>query len=164
MAAYIALLRKDPDSDYGVEFPDFPGCVTAGSTLEEAAAMAREALAFHVEGMIADGEDLPAPSSPYDLKRDGRSIAFLVELPEPADRTMRVNITLPASTLAKIDAFAEQEGYTRSGLITRAAERMISAGAAPEPKVKAKKKAKSGHGKSARRPGGRGRAKSAHAA
>ena len=30
MVAYIALLRKDRASDYGVEFPDFPGCVTAG--------------------------------------------------------------------------------------------------------------------------------------
>ncbi len=34
--SYIALLRKDEGSDYGVEFPDFPGCVTAGKTLEEA--------------------------------------------------------------------------------------------------------------------------------
>jgi hypothetical protein len=33
MTSYIALLRKDVDSDYGVEFPDFPGCVTAGTTL-----------------------------------------------------------------------------------------------------------------------------------
>ena len=49
MRTYIALLRKDPDSDYGVDFPDFPGCVTAGSTLEEARAMAEEALAFHIE-------------------------------------------------------------------------------------------------------------------
>ena len=43
MATYIALLRKDPDSDYGVDFPDFPGCVTAGTDLDEASASAREA-------------------------------------------------------------------------------------------------------------------------
>ena len=40
---YIALLRKEADSDYGVEFPDLPGCVTAGISLDDAAAMAREA-------------------------------------------------------------------------------------------------------------------------
>ena len=35
MTAYIALLRKDQGSDYGMGFPDFPGCVTAGTTLED---------------------------------------------------------------------------------------------------------------------------------
>jgi predicted RNase H-like HicB family nuclease len=44
-----------------VSFPDFPGCITAGSTLEEAREMAQEALAFHVRGLIEDGEALPRP-------------------------------------------------------------------------------------------------------
>lgn len=56
MTAYIALLRKDPGSDYGVDFPDFPGCVTAGKTLEDARRMAAEALALQVEGMLEDRE------------------------------------------------------------------------------------------------------------
>ena len=43
MTTYIGLLRKDPDSDFGVDFPDFPGCITAGTTIEEAVVMAREA-------------------------------------------------------------------------------------------------------------------------
>jgi predicted RNase H-like HicB family nuclease len=50
-------------SDFGVEFPDFPGCVTAGTTLEEARRLAAEALALHVAGMQKDGEPLPPPSS-----------------------------------------------------------------------------------------------------
>jgi len=62
MTAYIALRRKDIDSDFGVEFPDFPGCVTAGATLEEARQMADEALRLHVERMIEDQRALPAPS------------------------------------------------------------------------------------------------------
>ena len=40
---YIAYLHKDRDSDYGVSFPDFPGCITAGKTLDEASRMAAEA-------------------------------------------------------------------------------------------------------------------------
>ena len=36
MRYYIALLHKDPKSDYGVSFPDLPGCITAGRTLDEA--------------------------------------------------------------------------------------------------------------------------------
>jgi len=34
MGSYIALLRKEKDSDIGVDFPDFPGCITVGNTLE----------------------------------------------------------------------------------------------------------------------------------
>jgi predicted RNase H-like HicB family nuclease len=33
---YIAYLHKDKNSDFGVSFPDFSGCITAGSSLEEA--------------------------------------------------------------------------------------------------------------------------------
>ncbi len=63
MTEYVALLHKDDDSDYGVSFPDFPGCVTAGSTLEEARKMAQEALTAHIQLMIEDGDKIPEPSS-----------------------------------------------------------------------------------------------------
>lgn len=84
MAAYIAVIHKAPDSDYGVSFPDFPGCVTAGRSLEEARAMAQEALALHMEGMLEDGEALPEPSSLDSIIADpeNRDGAFvLVEVP-----------------------------------------------------------------------------------
>jgi predicted RNase H-like HicB family nuclease len=67
---YIAYLHKDKNSDYGVSFPDFPGCITAGSTLEEARKMAAEALAMHVTGMRADGEPIPEPSTLDELRGD----------------------------------------------------------------------------------------------
>ena len=57
---YPAVIDKDPDSDYGVVFPDFPGCVSAGSTLDEAVLGAHEALAGHVALMVADGDALPS--------------------------------------------------------------------------------------------------------
>jgi len=63
MRYYIALLHKDPKSDYGVSFPDLPGCITAGRTLDEARAMAVDALALHLQGMIEDGSAIPEPSS-----------------------------------------------------------------------------------------------------
>lgn len=84
MPQYVALLRKDPDSDYGVDFPDFPGCVTAGATLDEARWMAEEALRFHVAGMAEDGEDLPEPHSIDDVMaapENREAVAFLVEIP-----------------------------------------------------------------------------------
>jgi predicted RNase H-like HicB family nuclease len=63
MATYIALLRKDPDSDYGVDFPDFPSCISAGRTPEEARRMAVEALTGHIVFMSEDGDALPEPTS-----------------------------------------------------------------------------------------------------
>ena len=49
MQTYIALVHKEPNSDFGVSFPDLPGCVTAGKTLDEARAFASEALELHLE-------------------------------------------------------------------------------------------------------------------
>ncbi|MBW2343184.1 MAG: type II toxin-antitoxin system HicB family antitoxin, partial [Deltaproteobacteria bacterium] len=44
MANYIAIVHKDPKSDFGVSFPDFPGCITAGKNIDDAKDMAQEAL------------------------------------------------------------------------------------------------------------------------
>ena len=54
MTSYIGLIRKDADSDFGVNFLDFPGCVSAGATLDEARRIAQEALELHVGGMLED--------------------------------------------------------------------------------------------------------------
>jgi predicted RNase H-like HicB family nuclease len=59
---YIAFLHRDQGS-YDVSFPDFPGIITAGRTLEEAQERAPEALQLHVEGMEDDGLPIPEPSS-----------------------------------------------------------------------------------------------------
>ena len=67
---YIAYLHKDADSDFGVSFPDFPGCVTAGKTLEEARRMAGEALMLHIQGLVEDGQEIPDPSGLDDLMDD----------------------------------------------------------------------------------------------
>jgi predicted RNase H-like HicB family nuclease len=82
MTAYIALIRKQPASDYGVEFPDLPGCITAGTTLEDTRRMAREALTFHIAGMLEDGERIPEPSSLDEIMADPNhadSVAVLVD-------------------------------------------------------------------------------------
>jgi predicted RNase H-like HicB family nuclease len=109
MASYIALLRKDPRSDYGVEFPDFPGCITAGRTLEEARRMAAEVLAFHVDAMREDADVIPPPS-PMDAimpdPHDRDAIALLVDLPAKSRRVVRINISLPEDVVQSIDRVA----------------------------------------------------------
>ena len=128
MNHYIALIHKDADSDYGVSFPDFPGVVTAGASLDEARAMAEEALGFHIEGLIEDGEAIPEPSSletvmAEPINRDG--VATLVSVEVRPAKIERVNVTLPADVLAEIDRYAEEHGFTRSGFLTQAAKRAM---------------------------------------
>jgi len=99
-------MRKDPRSDHGVDFPDFPGCVTAGRTLDEARRMATEALAFHVDGMRQDGEPVPPPASMDAVMADRHNrdaVAFLVDLPERARRAIRINVSLPEDVVQSID-------------------------------------------------------------
>ncbi len=59
MTSFIGLIRKDADSDFGVDFPDFPGCVSARATLDEARRMAQEALELHCQRGGVAGPELP---------------------------------------------------------------------------------------------------------
>jgi len=128
---YIALIHKDAGSDYGVSFPDLPGVVTAGSTLDEARDMAAEALALHLEGLAEDGEAIPEPSSLEDVmanKENQDAVATLIAAPAAiAVKSVRVNITLPSDLLEQIDARAEAEGFTRSGFLAQSARKAIAA-------------------------------------
>ncbi len=85
---YTAIIHKDPDSDFGVSFPDFPGCITAGRTLEEAKELAREALRGHVAVMRDGGDPIPDPSSLDTVMRNPEfrgGVAFLVTVDDPAN-------------------------------------------------------------------------------
>src|SRR3712207_4177362 len=63
MTGYIALVHKDEGTSFGVSFPDVPGCISAGETLDEALANAAEALAGHLALMREDGEAEPRARS-----------------------------------------------------------------------------------------------------
>lgn len=132
MPSYIGLIHKEADSDFGVSFPDFPGAITAGKTLDDARAMAEEALALHVEGLTEDGEALPEPSTLEEVMSDPDNrtgVAILVSIKTEQPKAVRVNVTLPEDVLEQIDRYAEAHGFTRSGLLAQAARKLI-AGAA----------------------------------
>ncbi|MBY0507049.1 MAG: type II toxin-antitoxin system HicB family antitoxin [Bryobacteraceae bacterium] len=80
---YIAYLHRDQKSDFGVSFPDFPGCVTAGRTSDEARTMAVEALSLQIQGMLEDGVALPNASMLEALENDPArmgAVAFRVTI------------------------------------------------------------------------------------
>ena len=128
MSNYIGLIHKEAASDYGVSFPDFPGCVSAGVTLDEARVGAEEALALHIEGMVEDGDAIPEPTSLEDVMSDPENrdgVAILVKTPQFDQRSIRVNVTFPEDVLKQIDSFAQEAGFTRSGFLAVAARHEI---------------------------------------
>jgi predicted RNase H-like HicB family nuclease len=121
---YIAYLHKNKGSDFGVSFPDFPGCITAGKTLDEAHRMAAEALGLHIAGMVEDGDKIPAPSMLDSLADDPamkNAVAFLVHVDPETERTVRVNITAREKQLEEIDRLAKEAGMTRSAYMVQSA-------------------------------------------
>ena len=85
---YVDIISKEPDSCYGVTFPDFPGCVSAGNTPEQAQDNAQEALAFHIKGMREDGDKLPVPTpiekiDVASIAKDERAYLIFVTINRP---------------------------------------------------------------------------------
>ena len=128
MTVFIALLRKDPTSDFGVDFPDFPGCVTAGSTVDEAVAMAREALGGHIEAMQEAGYEIPEPSTLDAVlanRHNRKTVPILVPLDLPG-KPVRVNVIVPDRDLKAIDRYAKRHGMSRSGFLVAAARQAMT--------------------------------------
>jgi predicted RNase H-like HicB family nuclease len=125
MMNYPIVIHKDRKSDYGVTVPDLTGCFSAGSTVDEAIAMAREAIELHLEGIIEEGLPIPAPGSIEQHRQnpdyaDGTWAVVSVDQATLRVRAKRINITMPERILDAVDRFAEKRGETRSGLLVRA--------------------------------------------
>ena len=106
--------------------------MSAGDTIDEAIRRGIEALAFHVEGMIQDGESIPEPRAVQDIEaepdlaewRDG-AVICLVPLIFDKGSPRRVNISLDYGLLRAIDQEARQRGMTRSAFLSSAARNEI---------------------------------------
>jgi len=128
MKTYIALLRKEEGSSYGVDFPDFPGCVTGGETMDVAYREAPEALQFHVKGVLEDGEEIPDPSSLEEIMADPENegaVPFPVQI--PGQKTRRVDITIQEDILKEIDRYARKHRMSRSAFLASAALQVMKA-------------------------------------
>lgn len=125
MLNYIAVIHKDRDSEYGVSFPDFPGCITAGRTVDEAKDMAQEALQFHFDGMMEDGEKVPAASSLEEVLDPDAIAYFIVSVAAPKREPIRVNCSFDPLLLHAMDIEAKERGMTRSGFIADAVRKEL---------------------------------------
>ena len=113
---YPAVLERGPKATFAVWFPDFPGCVAAARSQEDAMAKAQEALARSVVGLAEQDGRLPTPT-PFEkiaVPRDCDLITFFAVGVEPPEASERVNIYLPKSLIARVDKRAAELGMSRS--------------------------------------------------
>lgn len=125
MASYFAQVFVEPEGGYFAEFPDLPGAITQGDTMEELDVMLKDALLVYLETCKELGDDIPAPSSFEDVlaapNESGPVHAVvLVTIPSQVKRE-RVNVSLLPSELAVIDAAAEKRRMNRSQFLAAAA-------------------------------------------
>ncbi len=62
-----AIVIERTETNFCAYVPDLPGCIATGHTLEETEALIREALAFHIRTLHADGSMGWPPAAPYDV-------------------------------------------------------------------------------------------------
>lgn len=62
---YAVVIEK-ADGNYSAYVPDLPGCVATGATVEAVEVEIRDAIRFHIDGLRADGTEIPAPTSIAD--------------------------------------------------------------------------------------------------
>jgi predicted RNase H-like HicB family nuclease len=62
-----AVVFEVTENKFAAYVPDLPGCVATGMTRDEVESRIREAIAFHIEGLKAEGEAIPPPAAWTEL-------------------------------------------------------------------------------------------------
>lgn len=127
---FVLALHTDDGEHYGVTVPDLPGCFSAGDTLDEAIENAREAIDLHCEGLVEDGQSIPATHSIAHHKNDPHLadavwVVVDVDVEKYLSKPVRVNVSLPEGLVRRIDRYASEHHLTRSGFLAKAAEAAI---------------------------------------
>lgn len=131
---FPVVVHKDADADYSVTVPDVPGCFSAGGPFSEALDNVREALALHLEGLVADQEQLPQALE-VDAHLGNPDFAGGVwaivdfDLTPYLGKSVRFNASLPEHLLQRIDERVQKDHRyaSRSGFLATAALRELSA-------------------------------------
>jgi predicted RNase H-like HicB family nuclease len=82
-----------PDGGYVALFPDLPGCLTQGETLQEVAVLAEESRALWIETEYERGSEIPLPSLPEEYSG-------------------KFNLRIPRSLHRSLATAAEREGVS----------------------------------------------------
>ncbi len=127
---YPTIIHKDADSDFGVSWPDFPGCFSVGADLDEAYMMALEALQGHIDMLLEIGQPIPKPSSLVEAVKvaepEGFYCTFMVPARTPG-RSKRINVSIDEHLLSDIDEAATRRSMSRSAFLAEGARLLMVA-------------------------------------
>ncbi|MGM0563661.1 MAG: type II toxin-antitoxin system HicB family antitoxin [Pseudomonadota bacterium] len=126
------VVHKDANSVYGVTVPDLAGCFSSGETYDQAIEMAKDAIEFHLEGLVMNGENIPDIKTIEELQLtgefdDAHSWAIVeVDLTKYASQTKRINVSIPQFVLNQIDQYAQLSGKSRSSVLAEGALKLVT--------------------------------------
>jgi len=120
--AYPAIFEKETNG-YFVNFPDIQPCYTEGSTLEEAAIMAKDVLESRIEVALEQGEKLPSPSD-IDSLKGGKIMLVVADIENIKSQTRFVRKTL--SIPYWLNVAAEKKHINFSGVLQDALKERLT--------------------------------------
>ncbi|MBS0968857.1 type II toxin-antitoxin system HicB family antitoxin [Nissabacter archeti] len=132
---YPAYIHQDEDGSASGTFPDVPGCLFAGDTLEETVADAKSALEAHFEMLAELGREIPQASGmmsrtgiPDKNYSQGFWYGVMVDLTKFMGKAERINITLPQRLIEKIDTTVNKNPRysSRSHFLAEAARKELA--------------------------------------
>ena len=126
MKFIIAIEPGTKRSAHNVAVPELPGCFSAGDSVEEAFDNAAQAIELHCELLAQGGGDLPTLKTMTENQGNREYKGWVWGVVDvPIERYFvpveKVNITVPARVLRRIDEYARAHGQSRSGFLTHAA-------------------------------------------
>ena len=113
---YPALIDGQ-EGAYGVSFPDLPGVVAMGKTMDDAMAAAVDALSDAARELSDQGKALPPPSRLEDVSVPEGAVLVSIPLLKTTGKDRRANLTLDEGILEFIDGEARRRGMTRKAFI-----------------------------------------------
>ncbi|WP_158816192.1 type II toxin-antitoxin system HicB family antitoxin [Methylocapsa sp. S129] len=132
MTDYVGIIDES-EGNWGVRFPDLPGCYGAGVSADDAIRDAASAAREWIEHQTIGAKTLPPARTAADILASGDidiaagEAAVIIPVMIDDGRTVRANLTFDAGLLRAIDAAANQRGLTRSGFLASAAREKIAA-------------------------------------
>ncbi|MEM5367919.1 type II toxin-antitoxin system HicB family antitoxin [Paraburkholderia azotifigens] len=124
---FLVAVHKQPGTSYGVTVPDFPGCHSAGETVEQALESTLEAIEGWIATSLEAGDEVRFEATPFEQLRDSPDYAgafWAVVDVDPTEFAIQPEcfaISVPRFVLSQIDAYAKARKETRGGFLVRAA-------------------------------------------
>lgn len=119
---YSAIFEPEESGGYSVEFPDLPGCITEGDTLDLAFSMARDAMGIYLSQLESEGKEFPGATDPALLRPEGKAVVALVDIDMLAykqkhdNRAVKKTLSIPQW----LNTMAEREGVNFSNILQTA--------------------------------------------